>query len=241
MSAAHQPTDNVNFLALEKVKRQDMAQSTAGILREAIIGGRIAAGSRITEVQLSAEMGISRSTLRTALLELEKEDLIVRTPYSNWAVPEPNPEMIWEVYTLRLALETLAVGIVAENLNDRREAQVRAAFAALEAGEQDESLDDLARMRIDLKFHQVIVAQTGHSRLIRQYNILLNKIAWIYAWVDATQAARIDLPERHRPIFEAVIGRRPDDAMNAVKAVLTDAYQGLSKAITDDEEETSVT
>lgn len=213
-----------------------MAQSTAGILREAIVSGRIAAGARITEMQLAAEMGISRSTLRTALLELEKEDLIVRTPYSAWAVPEPTPEMIWEIYTLRLALETLAVGIVAENLNDHREEQVRAAFAALEAAEKDEALDDLARMRVDLRFHQVIVAQTGHSRLIRQYNMLLNKIAWMYAWVDATEGVRIDLPEWHRPIFEAIVGRRPDDAMNAVKAVLTTAYQGLSKAITDDEE-----
>lgn len=231
------PRRTSNVWSLDKVKRLDMAQSTAGILREAIVSGRIAAGARITEMQLSAEMGISRSTLRTALLELEKEDLIVRTPYSAWAVPEPTPEMIWEIYTLRLALETLAVGIVAENLNEAREARLRAAFAALEAAEQDPALDDLQRMRVDLKFHQVIVAQTGHSRLIRQYDMLLNKIAWIYAWVDSTQAIRIDLPEWHRPIFDAIVARRPEEAMNAVKAVLTTAYQGLSRSITEDEEE----
>lgn len=237
MQAATQPIVSSNVLSLEKVKRQDMAQSTAGILRDAIVSGRIAAGSRITEMQLSAEMGISRSTLRTALLELEKEDLIVRTPYSAWAVPEPTPEMIWEIYTLRLALEMLAVGIVAENLNETREAAIRTAFAALGEAEA-QKLDDLVRMRVDLNFHRTIVAQTGHSRLIRQYGVLLNKIAWIYAWVDATQSTRIDLPEWHRPIFDAIIARNPDAAMNAVKAVLNTAYQGLSKAITDDEQDT---
>jgi GntR family transcriptional regulator, rspAB operon transcriptional repressor len=215
---------------LDKVRKVDLVGSTVAILRSAIITGQIPAATRITEMQLASEMGISRSTLRTALLELEKADLVVRTPFSAWAVPKPTVQMIWEVYTLRATLEGLATRLVSENLDTGKETAIRQAFDQLIETERDPS-SDTERMRVDLQFHRTIVGQAGHERLLKHYDVLLDKIAWVYSWTDAHHDLRIDLPEWHRPIFDAIMARRPEDAEKAVRAVVSAAYRDVSAAL----------
>jgi DNA-binding GntR family transcriptional regulator len=78
-------------------------------IRDAIVDGRIPLGEPLRERQLAEELDISRAPIREALLTLEKEGLVVTTPHKGTFVASYSDEDVIEIYTLRAALEELAV------------------------------------------------------------------------------------------------------------------------------------
>ncbi|CAN5320579.1 hypothetical protein BH10PSE7_BH10PSE7_42340 [soil metagenome] len=168
-------------------------------------------------MHLSSELGIARSTLRTALIELEKDDLVERTPYSSWAVPNLTPQTVWEVYTLRAAFEGMAARLVASNLTQAARDDLLDAFAGLEEAESSSAGSD--RIEAALRFHTTIVEHSGHHRLIRQYRILRDKIEWIYRWSEDRWPQRVSLPAWHRPVLDAILSRAPEAAETAIRLI----------------------
>jgi len=113
---------------LSTVERRSSVDAVAEQLRETIIHGELAPGERITETELAEGLDIGRSTVRTALLELEKDELVVRKPYSAWSISEITQTKIREIYLLRTALEELAIGLVAERINGEDRTKLDEAF-----------------------------------------------------------------------------------------------------------------
>lgn len=144
------------------------------MLRARIIEGAIPAGARLTEVQISDEMGLSRATVRTALHQLAQEGLVSLVPYTGWTVVKLSQQDIWELYTLRAAVERLAAGLAATNGEADRIADVRKAFHALEAACERKGADEIAEA--DFGFHKSIVEAAGHSRLRAQYGLIEHQI-----------------------------------------------------------------
>jgi DNA-binding GntR family transcriptional regulator len=186
---------------LTTVERRSSVDAVAERLRENIIRGDIAPGERITEMELAAGLGIGRSTVRTALLELEKDELVVRKPYSAWAVSEITETKIREIYSLRGALEELAISLVVGHLGEEERLKLDTAFARFEKAEHGE----IDRTDADLAFHRTIVQLSGHSKLIKVYQSLLLQVEWIYRWSERRKPSSIELVEWHRPIYEGLI------------------------------------
>jgi DNA-binding GntR family transcriptional regulator len=87
-------------------KRSAEAQATDA-LRDQILRGGARPGSRLTEIGLSQQLSLSRSTVRTALHQLANEGLVVQEPYTDWQVASLSGADAWELYTLRASLEAL--------------------------------------------------------------------------------------------------------------------------------------
>lgn len=204
--------------------RKSSVEVVVDELRAWLLTGRLQPGERLTEMGLSAELGIGRSTVRTALLELEKDDLLVRSPYVGWAVPEITPELISEIYTLRGALEELAARMVAQSIDDAKRERLVEAFNVLDKAQNDANSD---RPEADLNFHRTIVELSGHSRLITLYAALLHKMEWVYRWSENQSPGRIHLVDWHRPILDALVAGNAAAAEHAIR-------QNYSSALSDD-------
>ena len=204
------PTDD--HQPIERLSLADMAMRR---LRDEIVRGRLAPDEVLTEVALAGRLGVGRGTVRTALFALESDELVVRAPYSNWRVASLNAQAIWEIYTLREAMEGLAARIVAERGEDSARSLVSAAFARLgpaEAGSVDE------RVAADLGFHRAIVEATAHRHLIKRYSGLSAKMEWLYRWSEMHWPQRFPLEPDHRGLFEGVMHGTPAEAESAVRA-----------------------
>ena len=201
-----------------KIARANLVDAAISALRTEILNGRYAPGARLTEIGLAAEMGIGRSTVRAALLELEKDDLVYRSRYSAWSVAELDPRVIWEVYTLRGALEGLAARIVAQSLSAEGKAMLLAAYQRLQKAEVEG--EPAQRIEADLAFHRAIVRLSGHARLGRDYDVLAHKIEWIYRWSEQSAPARIALPDWHKPVLDAVLAGDGDAAERAIRSII---------------------
>lgn len=126
-------------------------------LRELILEGTLAPGTRLREVQLARSLGVSRNTLREALRGLAEQGLVTHSPHRGVVVTDLTPDEIADLYRLRHVIEGAALPLVADVAEI---AEATDAFAdALARADYVEALE------WDFAFHRLLVAALGSSRL----------------------------------------------------------------------------
>ncbi|MDR6757095.1 DNA-binding GntR family transcriptional regulator [Mycoplana sp. BE70] len=199
-------------MELEKLSLVDRA---AQQLREMIIGATLPPGSRLTEQDLSDKMQVARGTIRAALSAMATESLVVRRPYSGWAVQTVDEEVLRENYQVRGALEELSVRLLSTALEADNRADLVASYERLVVAERDGGAEE--RLQADLGFHAGIVRASGNKLLIRQYEGISGQTEWLYRWSEKNWPRRINLLEWHKPIFDAILARDEEAAATAVR------------------------
>jgi len=143
-------------------------------LREAIIGNLLAPGERLPEVALAARLGVSRTPVREAFSQLEREGLVTMVPRSGAFVREVTARDVEETYTVRAALEGLAVQLATQRrtplgiarLDDVLADMARAVRAADEV-EYTAALD---------RFYAVVMSLADNTTLHATHQSLLGPV-----------------------------------------------------------------
>lgn len=201
----------MNF-GLERVQKRSTEQQAADRLREGIVSGAVPLGTRLTEISSAEQLGVSRSTIRTAFHQLVQEGLVVQVPYTGWTVMTLSAHDAWELYTLRVGLETLAAKLVAARPEAR--GPLSEAMGGLEAA--CASGDGVGIAAADMALHQAIVDLSGHGRLAEQYGRIQDQIRIYIRSSDALIADPQAILDQHRPFIDALIA---GDAATAVAAL----------------------
>src|SRR5262245_4734845 len=98
-------------------------------LREAIVRGDIAPDARLVESEVSENFEMSRGAVRTALIRLEQEGLVVREPHRGARVRKVSDAEAVEILQARAVLEGLAVRLTAERIDEAGIARLEALLA----------------------------------------------------------------------------------------------------------------
>ena len=104
----------------EKEKRSTLPGQVANQIREAIKSGKLKPGDRLIETVLAREMNIGRNAVREAIRYIEKEGLIVTTPFKGAQVVEMSKHDLKDMYDVRNALETLALNTLAVKIDNEK-------------------------------------------------------------------------------------------------------------------------
>lgn len=91
------------------VDRRNISETLTASLRELIVDGRLEAGSRINEVHLAAQFGLSRTPLREALGRLEGEGAVYTVPRIGFFVRPLSLEEFQQIYPIRALLDPEAL------------------------------------------------------------------------------------------------------------------------------------
>lgn len=102
-------------------------------LREAIVQGHFKPGERLRERELCEHLGVSRTSLREGLVELESEGLIENVPNRGPTVTLISAKLAQDVYQMRAVVEALAARMFARRATDAQIARLEQAVAELEA------------------------------------------------------------------------------------------------------------
>jgi DNA-binding GntR family transcriptional regulator len=87
---------------------ETLTTAVASFIRTAIVHGRLAPGSRLSEVALANELDTSRGTVREALRTLVDGGLIEAIPHRGVFVTQLSVRATWEITSLRALLEPYA-------------------------------------------------------------------------------------------------------------------------------------
>lgn len=151
-----------------------LVELAATELRRMILSGELRPGERLREERMTEILGISRPPLREAILLLQQEGLVMRSPRRGAAVISLSSEDVAEILLLRTSLERLAiergVPVRDENKLDRCRASLEAMRQSARAGQRAELVDG------GYAFHAAIVALAGMRRVDEIYRSLHNQL-----------------------------------------------------------------
>lgn len=183
------------------ISRESLETQVTHLLRRQIIDGSLALGTRLIETEIATEHDLSRGTIRAALRRLVDEGLVVQVPYTGYSVVEFSAHDIWELYTLRAALEGLAARLAAEQIDAAKTAELLRAYDLLvSAGDRN---DKEAADRGDHELHTVIVGLAGHSRLALHHARIQNQVR-AYIALSNRDVAPAAVADSHRELVEAI-------------------------------------
>jgi DNA-binding GntR family transcriptional regulator len=141
------------------------ATSSYDALREAIVRGDIAPDARLVEADLSTTYDMSRGAVRTALIRLEQDRLVVRERHRGARVRRVSDDEAVEILQARAVLEGLAVRQVAERIDDGGIARLRACL--VRQRELLEQGDLLGASDANAVLHATLLELSGHATAVR--------------------------------------------------------------------------
>jgi DNA-binding GntR family transcriptional regulator len=119
---------------------------------------------RLDERRLALEFGISRTPVREAMAQLERDGFVRSVPRRGIYVVRKTRREVIEMITAWAALESMAARLITESASAEEIASLRRMFATFEGGEVAAKLDEYSEVNIE--FHQAIIRMSRNRVLI---------------------------------------------------------------------------
>ncbi|WP_292786475.1 MULTISPECIES: GntR family transcriptional regulator [unclassified Microbacterium] len=204
---------------------ESLGAQVARVLRQRIVRGELAPGARLTEEALAEEFAVSRGPVRDALTQLSFEKLVeVQRPRGVYIVGLTSDD-VDQLYSLRGALEQLALSRAMRVDDDDRWQPM--ADAVQRMAEAADAGDHAAFVTADLDFHSQIYALADHPRLEGAWNQYLPTFT---ALLEVTINHDEDLHESaddHVKLLDVMRTGSPDAAAAVLSAHLDGARERM--------------
>ena len=195
------------------VERASLKDQAAEVLREMIVSGKIASGSKVTERDVAEWLRISRMPARDALMALERQGLIVTKPGGRYVI-ELDEQDIRHLYQLRIALEKLAVELAVGNSTLANQASLDAKLAEMRQAIAVEDIPTYSAS--DIEMHELIWQQAGNPYLLEMLNSMIGPIFMFIA----SQARMIEDWQESLRLHEQLVEMiRTKDVAGAVQSI----------------------
>jgi DNA-binding GntR family transcriptional regulator len=193
-------------------------------IKQAILTFQFLPNQNLVEGELAAQLGISKTPVRDALMRLEREGLVMRQPYKGTFVTDINKQDMVNIFEIRVVLEGLAVRLAVDALTPADFNRLEHLLEVHERALQDKNYGRASE--INNEFHGVIIGKCSNARL-QEMLMNLDDHLKRYRLLSVAQGTRMEksIPE-HRQIFEAL---RAGDATLAEQSM----KQHLSSAMWD--------
>ncbi|MEM7133401.1 MAG: GntR family transcriptional regulator [Chloroflexota bacterium] len=199
-------------------------------LREQILQGKYEPGQKLNLDQLARDLKVSNTPIREAMARLERLGLVETVPYSGPKIRRLNAAQLQDTYDVRIALEVLAVQLVAQSEDPE---VFKGMAAALEMQERACNGDDpRAVIGADRAFHDALVEASGNSVLLEMLPNLSDRTRLLLELntppsEGMDKAAALRGLQGHKRIFEALRDGNADVAVQELRRELTRGKERL--------------
>jgi GntR family transcriptional regulator, rspAB operon transcriptional repressor len=189
---------------LQPVDVDNLADRVFEQIRSAITSKTLEPGARLTEVGLAADLNVSKTPVREALLRLRELGLIEPDGRRGGRVVQPSRSSYAQMHEVREALEVYAALMASDRAG---EADHRAIRDAAQESNEGARVGDVQRFRTaDAAFHEAIARATGNPRLMTQIRNAIDLIAALRERDFRHGGASIRCGAAHIAIADAIEG-----------------------------------
>ena len=170
-------------------------------LRERILSGELTPGTRLIEMTIAAELGLSQGPVREALARLERHGLVEAVPRRGRYVASVAAERAGLLYELRARVEPLAATLAIEHLSEADIDQLTQLVRRIGSS----GVTTAARVEADVAFHRRIYELADFPMLLgiwEQMEVLTRRLA-----MSRPVAERKSTQAVHAAILEALLSR----------------------------------
>tara|TARA_Y200000002_G_C22653211_1_gene652319 strand:+ start:1106 stop:1768 length:663 start_codon:yes stop_codon:yes gene_type:complete len=192
-------------LSSNVIVRAPLHVQVAERLRVAIDSGELAPGTRLNEVELCNEMGVSRTPLREAIRSLATEGLVELQPNRGAIVSVVSSEDVTEILPIMASLEGLGGRLAAVNMEREKILQVRNIHNQMIGHYSNGAVDDY--FETNRLIHELITEGSGNQTLVETITNLSAKVRRARFSAHMTQESWAKAVAEHEEMIEALESR----------------------------------
>ena len=197
-----------------RISRVVLGDQVKEYIIEAILSGEFKPGERVVESSLARQLGVSQAPVREAIRDLVLLGFLESEPYKGTSVRSFTPRELWETYTVRAALESLAARLAATRFSDQDAERLQSILdEMIAAGRQG---DGERIVQLDNDFHEAIMQMSGNKVLYQLWKTLQFG-RWTIVTYRITDLDLEYLAVRHTDLLEALKSGDPEKAMHAMQ------------------------
>lgn len=203
---------------LAPLARRTIGDEVVDTLRRSILDGTLAAGDHMAEGVVARQLGVSRAPVREAMMQLEREGLLVFDRRGAARVKAFTEGDFEEIFSLRLELETMAARLASRRLSEADAAGLREII-----GRTGVAAGLLELALLDVEFHDRVVRAARHGRLATCWATLRHQLEyWLVRMQGRLEAplarTRLATVRHHRQLLAALRSGREARAIQAFRA-----------------------
>lgn len=202
-------------------------ETVTDTLRRDILGGRFSPGERLLEIPLADRYECGRAAIRSALVELTAEGLVIREANRGAAVRQISIEEAIQITEARAALEGMVAGLAARRADEEDRQWLADLVADMRRAVVDDRPGDYSELNRAL--HRRLCEIADHAVALELINTLRNRAAHHQYRLAAMPGRPADSLEQHAAIVDAVIAGDEDAATEAMRAHLTSVIEVLGR------------
>lgn len=197
-------------------------------LIEDIFYRRYKPGDKLVESTLARDLNVSQTTVREALRSLIAMGFLESEPFKGITVRSFTKQDLWEVYTVRAALESLSIRQLAVKITDEQiEELERIVEDMVEAGARG---DIPHRTMLNIEFHKTLIRESGNQLILRLFdNLQFGSYSLMTGSISKMDPVQI--AARHRVLIDALRTRDPDRAAEAIRAHIEGVGQPIAEEL----------
>jgi DNA-binding GntR family transcriptional regulator len=179
-------------------------------LREAISDGYFQPGQRLLERELCEQLGVSRTSLREALRQLESEGLVCTIPNHGPIVAKMTLRDAEEIYQVREVLECLASRLFALKADEAHATKLAEAVTSLEQKSRENDIRGFLQAK--KRFYEILFSGSGNRVLYSFHRSLIARVN-VLRQTSLSQSGRVrESAEEIAGLVRVILQRDPDAA-----------------------------
>lgn len=221
--------------------RTSLGDVVAERLREAILNDEFQPGQHLREETISETLEVSRGPVRDAFLILEREGLVRLSRHRGATVVQLSFEDLGEVYSLRSAIESLAVRLAIRRHQPEDLDVLADSLAELQSGMR-RKLTEQAAARLDVNFHDCIFRAAHHDRLYKSWSNIRMQVYWFLLSRNvAGPDWRRNMARNHARILDLIKAGDESQAVDAIGEHIRSAYTRIWSALAEPGQDAGIT
>jgi len=202
--------------------KNSLKHQIAQQIKKWIFEGKLQQGEKITELQVAQDLGVSRTSVREAMLLLELEGLLISEPYKDTKVTTITQEEVLEILIpMRLQIEIYAL----KKGFPKWDAETRQQFERiLENMRKAIRYEDLTTfIELDIQLHELIVLSSELENVIRIWESVVHRIRLHFLFQNSKSGTLEKWLAEHEELIEILIhGNSVETAVEALRKHIID-------------------
>jgi DNA-binding GntR family transcriptional regulator len=218
---------------LGPIRRQKtLTEQAADAIRTRIVDGQFEFGEALSEIALANELGVSKTPVREAFLQLKNEGLVEILPQRGTFVFRMSLDQLRQLWEMREVLETNALRFAMRESGERLIPLIIPIIDAM--AKAAEARDPVIYRRLDADFHAAIITASANTFLHSAYNIIALRVQAFRSRLSL-HAQNWRQRDEHIEVAELMRAQQAEAAVELLRKHIRGAFDDYVRRVSSDQ------